>query len=173
MVFIYKDYEYKPYSKKQLNKFYKSKKIFIFDLDDTLILNNYNNENYNDKIYKFLIYLKNKGKILAIASHNGAPKFTIKMYNKKILNLFESDDILGAEEVVSKDQITNLDSDISFTNGDYIYYKKTEMIKKLIKKYDLKFKDVIFFDNDKGHILDALGENIVSILVDPKDGIKC
>lgn len=179
MVFNYPaNYEAKNYTNKEIKTFYKNKKLFVFDLDDTL----YNNfcisgdivltSEYKENLYNFIKNLKNSGKILAIASHNAKPKETFK--TMKVCKFFDEDLILGPKHIYENEKHLYDAKKLKFSYfADYTYYpRKSEMIKELMEKFNVNTEEVIFFDDDPGHIYDVdKNLNVTSIHVKRGEGI--
>jgi HAD superfamily phosphatase (TIGR01681 family) len=163
-----------------LEKFYETKKMFLFDLDDTLVTLD-NNSKISTKEYKenliiFLKKLKNSGKILGIVSWNKDPCRYMERYMPDIFPLFEKENILGPIKIKDLDELHNP----KYKNKSYtiyhdtivVYKSKCEMIKGLTDKYHLSFDDIIYFDDNQFHIKLCMEQSITSILVDPKIGIQ-
>lgn len=170
--------EIKKYSEEELIELYRNKKIFIFDLDDTLILNKNNNNSYNIKITNFIKKLKNAGKIIGIATYNLDPVLALKIRNKELLCLLDHKHIIKPVKYpVKLREYINKYGKPNFNTYDHLYYHKSYMIKELlsiinnIHNDDLTLNDIIFFDDQIQNINDCVNNGITSVLVDPEIGI--
>ena len=122
-------------------------KVYIFDLDNTLLLwkvDKYYKYEYEYELKKFLENLKCKNHILAIASHNMTPRYYLK--NMDIFQLFD------------------------YIIGEYPR-KKSDMIVEILENVKGKKEDVIFFDDLNSNIEDCEKNRIISIKVDPMKGL--
>jgi HAD superfamily phosphatase (TIGR01681 family) len=136
-------------------------KIFVFDLDDTLVLHKVNRKyslDYNRKIRKFLSYLKNQGKYLYIASHNREPD---EVLDKNGISLSYFHDILGETKLLSK-----------HVNKIEEYTNKKDMIIEILNRHrNLSKDDVVFFDDRVYNIKQVESINVKCILVDKYTGL--
>jgi HAD superfamily phosphatase (TIGR01681 family) len=136
-------------------------KIFVFDLDDTLVLHKAEKPyalEYKSRMIKFLVSLKKQGKFIYIVSHNREPD-EVLYYNNIPLYLF--DDILGETKLLSK-----------HVNKIEEYTSKKDMVIKILNRHkDLAKDDLVFFDDHKYNIKQVESINVKSILVDKYIGI--
>lgn len=122
-------------------------KVYIFDLDNTLLLwkvDKYYRYEYEYNLKEFLENLKCNNHILAIASHNMTPRHYLK--NMDICQLFD------------------------YIIGEYPR-KKSDMIVEILENVKGKKEDVIFFDDLNSNIEDCENNGIKSIKVDPIKGL--
>jgi HAD superfamily phosphatase (TIGR01681 family) len=135
---------------KKIRKNLKMTKLFIFDLDNTLLLwkvtSNYKLE-YEHKLKTFLKKLKKNNYILAIASHNTSPRY----YLRKM----------------------SIDGYFDYIIGEYPRSKYC-MILEILNNINnnIKKDDIIFFDDLDSNIEECKKNGIISIKVDPKKGIE-
>ena len=134
-------------------------KIFVFDLDSTLFLYG-NNSIYNDLYHKhikvFLHKLKNRNKIICLATHNKKPFF--------ILNSMEIKDVFD-KIIYEKKNVNSIDNTI------YEYTNKKDMLDEIMKEYNTEAKDIIFFDDHHYNISQVESLGIKSIHVSSILGI--
>lgn len=161
-------------------EFYETKKMFLFDLDDTIVTLDNNSKistkEYKENLINFLKKLKNSGKILGIVSWNKDPFKRVVSDIPDVIPFFEKENILGPIKIKSLDELHNH----KYKNKSYTIYRDTivvydskpEMIKGLTDKYLLSFDDIIYFDDNQVHIQSCIEQGITSILVDPKIGIQ-
>lgn len=171
--FPYKDFHYEMFSQEKLNELYGRKKLFIFDLDETLISMVKYSKDDREKIVQILKKLKDTGKKIAIASHNSNPARTLSGY-PKLHELFDKDDIIGPLKISKndiKDEYKIYDHYVEFRDYVAFYPAKSEMIKQLANKHGIDLDDVIFFDDDKGYIKQSLDINVTGILLEEKIGL--
>lgn len=136
-------------------------KIFVFDLDNTIILHKVDihyASKYKSKIVKFLVSLKNKGKFIYIASHNREPDEVLYNHN---IPLYLFDGIIGENRMLSK-HINKIEE----------YTSKKDMILEVLSKHkNLSKDDLVFFDDIVYNIKQVESINVRSILVDRYKGI--
>ena len=135
-----------------------NKKIFIFDLDDTLYLRQLYNRNemdfcqytfdfckkYEKKIKDILYKLKEKGYKIALASHNSYPYNLLK--RMEIIDLFD------------------------IIIGEYPRLK-VDMINEILDKTKLEKNDVLFLDDNFSIIIQAEKHDIDTYYVKDEYGI--
>lgn len=154
---------------------YHDKELFIFDLDDTLILHNVDldlRKQYEDKLIPFLNNLKYNGKILTLVTYNTNPTVFLNKYD--ILHLFDyiySPQLLTFEEYA-------MSSDIHHNSTIWISGKivrvcvcKSVIVKQILEKFNCTNDKTIFFDDHSLNIKKVEQLGIQSILVDPLKGI--
>ena len=135
-------------------------KLFVFDLDHTLYLHHadeqYANE-YHSKVKNMLNFLKDKGKLLYIATHNKSPEYYLDKINITLL----FDGIVKETKHVYNE--TKIDD---YTN------KKDMILEILDKNSNLTKDDIIFFD-DYQYNIDAVNSiGVKCIYVDEFKGIN-
>jgi HAD superfamily phosphatase (TIGR01681 family) len=139
----------------------KDYNIFVFDLDNTLYLHNVDNvyaEKYHIKVKNFLMYLKDNGKKLYIATHNFNPDRLLHRINISPL-LFNS--IIKE----TKDVHPLLNSITEYTS-------KKDMILEILNNHnDLTKNDIIFFDDHEYNIKEVNSINVKSVYVNESKGI--
>ena len=137
-------------------------KLFVFDLDHTLYLHHadeqYANE-YHSKVKNMLNFLKDKGKLLYIATHNKSPEYYLDKINITLL----FDGIVKETKHVYNE--TKIDD----------YTNKKDMILEILnedcnKKYTIN--DVVFFDDHEYNITQVRSIGVKSILVESLKGIN-
>lgn len=133
-----------------------SKKLFIFDLDDTLYLRYkkklsscYNNNDtelsqYTKKITEILKKIKQQDKIITMASHNRNPT-----------RILEKMDILHFFSIII---------------GEYPR-KKDTMVMEILEKTGCSKEEAIFFDDHPEHIIDVQNFGVDTYFVDSIHGI--
>lgn len=135
-----------------------NKKIFIFDLDDTLYLRqlysiNYDNfcqyrldfcKTYEINLRNILLKLKKNGYKIALASHNRNPHFLLK--GMEIADFFD------------------------IVIGEYPR-SKVDMINEILDKTKLEKKDVLFLDDNPSIIREVKEYNIDTYHVNDDYGI--
>lgn len=139
----------------------KDYKIFVFDLDNTLVLHkaesNYASE-YHMKVKHFLIYLKDNEKKIYLATHNSNPAEYLTKIDVPPL-LFN--DII--KETKDLDPIFNNIMD---------YTSKKDMILEILhNNTDLTTSDIVFFDDHPYNINEVESINVKSVYVDELKGI--
>jgi len=134
-------------------------KVFVFDLDNTLYLHNvdtiYSNR-YHKDVKVFLQNLKNKNKILCIATHNKNPNNYLDKI--EISHLF--DHIIYEKKNVNP-----------YSNSIREYTGKDEMIQEIIDKTKCKKEEIIFYDDADYNINKVENFGVKSIKVDDNIGI--
>lgn len=127
--------------------------LLIFDLDDTLIVDN---KLIFDKVMvqdleKMLIKLKQNGHILAIASYNTHPKRILQ--NLQISKYFKI--IIGRHCLIESD----------------IYDCKKIMVKHIMDKLKMENRETIFFDDQLVNIKTIEKMNIETCKIDEQIGL--
>lgn len=134
-------------------------KVFVFDLDNTLYLHNVNSV-YSDRYHKdvkvFLENLKNKNKILCIATHNKNPNNYLDKI--EISHLF--DYIIYEKKNVHP-----------YLNSIHEYTGKDEMIQEIIDKTKFKKEEIIFYDDADYNIKKVENFGVKSVKIDANIGI--
>lgn len=140
----------------------KEYKIFVFDLDNTLVLHKANasiREKYHKRIKNFLTYLKDNDKLIYIATHNFYPN-----------SLLTSIDIppLWFNGIIKETKDVN-----PCLNCIEDYTNKKHMILEILNKHkELSNDDVIFFDDHIHNIKQVENIDVKSIHVDENIGIN-
>jgi HAD superfamily phosphatase (TIGR01681 family) len=160
-----------------------NKKVFIFDLDDTLYLHSFNRNKeylkfYHSNIRKWLYNLKKNGKIIGLITYNTNPRNVLKDLgvNENIFDFIEyPENILREYFDNNRYKYIKYDNFIFRTDGKGVNYvslieNKKDMIERNISKYNKK--DIIFFDDSQSNILSVRRLGIECILVDPSIGIE-
>ncbi len=75
----------------------------------------------------------------------------------KIYEFFDKNLILGPIHIFENEKYLYDEKRLRFSFfSDYTYYpRKSEMIKKLMEKFNVNHEEVIFFDDDLGNIYDV------------------
>ncbi len=123
-------------------------KMYIFDLDGTLVLD-YENDDYNEKIVKKIKLLQKNGKKISLITYNANPFKWIKKNKVEFDYLYYPEDCDGLR----------------------IYTKKSIVIKKMLEIFEIKENEAIFFDDNISNIIDVEKNGVKSILVDSEKGI--
>lgn len=160
-----------------------NKKVFIFDLDDTLYLHTFNRNKeylkfYHSNIRKFLYNLKKNDKVLGLITYNTDPINILKKLriDKNVFNFIEyPQNILREYFDNNRDKYKEYNNFIFRSNGNGINYvslieNKKDMIERNISEYNKK--DIIFFDDSRSNIFSVRNLGIECILVDPSIGIE-
>jgi len=148
------------------------KKLYVFDLDDTLYIDNNLDETfeYNKKIKDLLSKIKQNGSKIAVLTYN----ITAKAYIKKLgldsyidllfisAYIFEPEDDVDAFDNKNK-HIIKFKKSYFYKTIYYIY--KSHTIQYLLEKASVLNHEVIFFDDDITNVYDVLSKNIESIHV--------
>lgn len=153
----------------------KNKKVFLFDLDDTLYLyNKKDNSEYYKKVRDFLRNLKKQNKIIGLITNNLEP---VGILNKigVDMSIF---DIISTPIKMNDFEYKNFCKNTEYSSfswtfwNDYWYvrYPKNNIILKYIKDSCFLSEDIIYFDNSKNTIKSI--KNIDCILVNPETGIE-
>lgn len=158
-----------------------SKRLFIFDLDDTLHLPHtseiYKKE-YEEKLKCFFKALICQNKTLAIATHNSNPQELLERMG--IYNMFyiiSSPKLIDMEDHMSGNYTaSNIIMEIYLKPKDNkvkvcLIENKASMIQKIMEVTGYQADDVLFFDDSKTHIQCARNIGVDSVLVDPEFGI--
>lgn len=141
-----------------------SKKMFIFDLDNTLydfyttkdsIMET---EEYKKKIVNMLETLKANNKIIAICTYNIIPMYTLSKRRPELLHYFN----LGLGNIIYPTSALG-----------FIYYReKSLMILEFAKNFNgILPSDIVLFDDQESNIEDVRNHGMTGILVDTKKGI--
>jgi HAD superfamily phosphatase (TIGR01681 family) len=136
-------------------------KLFVFDLDHTLYLHDANEQyanEYHSKVKDMLNFLKNKDKLLYIATHNRSPEYYLDKINITLL----FDDIIKETKCIYGGKIED-------------YTNKKDMILEILNKDCNKIyniNDVLFFDDHKYNITQVCNIGVKSISVDSLKGIN-
>lgn len=156
---------------------YEFKKIFIFDLDDTLFLHNvqesFRNE-YHIKITKFLNHLKANDKLICLVTYNINPK---RLLND-LIHLFDyvyTPNVMSFHEYqyqYFEDYTKFKDYTPWVCNGKVSLCKnKSIVIKEILSKFNCDYYKAIFFDDNPNHIKSVQQLGIEAIQVNPLNGI--
>ena len=152
---------------------YEFKKIFIFDLDDTLFLHKvpecFRNE-YHKKVAEFLKNLKANDKLICLVTYNINPK---RLLND-LIYLFDyiySPELLSFHEY-SKAELKFKDCTPWICNGQVSLCRdKAIVIKEILSKFNCSYYQAIFFDDNPNHIKSVQQIGIETVLVNPLKGI--
>lgn len=154
----------------------KCKKLYIFDLDDTILLRNVNDINYKEKYEKelreMLKNLKKKNKKLAIATYNSEPeKILIQL---RILHLF--DYIIRPTELTYNQYVSSIRNVRNATvwtigNNVKICWKKNIMVENIMKNLKCSNDETIFFDDYINNVYDVEKIGVKTIHVNKNVGI--
>jgi len=126
-------------------------KLIVFDIDDTI--HHTKLKQMPNHIVDILQCLYKNNVVLAIASLNQYAPYILDYYN--ISHLFEI-----VEYRLNINQCkTNKEID------EYYSLTKINMFERLVKKLDIRFENILFFDDSVLNILDAKELNIKSICV--------
>jgi len=136
-------------------------KVYVFDLDDTLYLHRnkdiqYKTE-YHIKVKKYLVELKNRNKILCLATHNSNPIEYLKR--------------IGIEDMFDEIVYELKDLRASMNTIDE-YTSKREMITDIMKKTGYKKNKIIFFDDSDYNINQVQSMGVKSIKVSNITGLN-
>lgn len=156
---------------------YEHKKIFFFDLDNTLFLHYaqepYKSE-YHRKIISYLKDLKNKDNLICLVTHNPSPKVILK----DLIHLFDyiySPEIISFAEfmILSTDNEDKIKNCTPWVCSDQVSLCKNKaiVIKDILSRFNFKYYQAIFFDDNYNHIKSVRDIGIESILVNPLVGI--
>jgi hypothetical protein len=153
---------------------YEFKKIFIFDLDDTLYLHHADlsfKKEYHRNILTFLKDLKKDNKLICLVTYNVNPKRLLNdsiclfdyVYSPKLLSLSEylNDHNIDIEHYtpwICNDKVT-------------LCKDKSIVIKEILSKFNCESYQAIFFDDNKVHIKAVQKIGIETVLVNPLKGI--
>ena len=128
--------------------------LFIFDLDNTLLINNLTSSEKHipDEIKSILNRIKEKGHMITIASHNSDPIYFLDKF--EIKHLFNSS-VYGCSTYDQKG------------------HSKVEHFNKLIKYYQGRFEPnrMIFFDDYLKYVLEARRLGIKGVQVNCVTGV--
>jgi FMN phosphatase YigB (HAD superfamily) len=151
-----------------------NKKVYIFDLDNTLILHEshepYKSE-YHERISLALKRLKSNGKILCLVTYNSHPAFVLK----DLFHLFDhvySPEIMTIAEFRSNS--TGFPDSTPWMCGNQVRICKNKVvvIGDILRNIGNVSRDqVIFFDDDLNHVCAVQRLGVVSVPVNPARGI--
>lgn len=151
-----------------------SKKVYIFDLDNTLILHNsrepYKSE-YHNKVSFGLKRLKSDGKMLCLVTYNTNPASVLK----DLTHLFDhvyTPDMITLDEYRSNSE-RFVDSTVWMCSKNVrICKNKAIVINDLLKNLDdVSPNQVIFFDDNLNHVCAVQRLGVLSVPVNPVKGI--
>lgn len=154
----------------------KCKKLYIFDLDDTILLRNVQDTMYKEKYEKELRErlkdLKKKNKKLAIATYNSKPENVL--IQLRILHLF--DYIYQPTELPFdkyKSNVRDLRNATVWTIGNHvkICWKKNIMVEKIMKNLKCSKEETIYFDDYINNVYDVEKLGVKTIHVNKTIGI--
>ena len=114
-------------------------------------------KNENTKVKNFLMYLKDNGKILYIATHNFKPSNYLNQINIPPL-------LFNGIIKETRDVHPSLNSITEYTS-------KKDMILEIMEKEMCDISEIIFFDDHNYNISQVESINVKSIKVDPIKGI--
>lgn len=172
-----KNIEYELYLEKCSNETsIHDKEIYVFDYDDTLRLHTIKEKErqiYEDKLYSFMVYLKNQNKKIYLVSYNLNPfkSSLTKSFNERFKKLFDG---LVYPQPIEYDEFQNSDVkyDYTYMSGYfYVYTPKYLDILDIAKKHNVPTNQIVFFDDNRHQIELARKANIPSIHVSIKFGI--
>lgn len=138
----------------------KDYKIFVFDLDNTILLHETSQEysmNYNKKLKKTLLDLKANGKSLYIATHNFYPE-------KYLIRIGLSPSLFNGIIKETKDVHCLTHKIEDFTS-------KKDMVLDILKRSKSSPEEVLFFDDVDYNTKQVEEINVKSILVNRLTGI--
>lgn len=147
-----------------MDQIVKSKKMFIFDLDNTLYDMNttkhsiMETEDYKKRFLNLLETLKTTGKIIAICTYNIMPLYTLSKRRPELLHYFN----FGIGNIIYPNS----------TLGFIYYQDKSQMILDYAKNFNgILPSDIVLFDDQESNIEDVKRHGIMGVLVDTKKGI--
>lgn len=151
---------------------YGDKAVYIFDLDDTLILHNvsepYKSEYYS-KIICLLKDLKNAGKILCMVTYNVDPYSFLK-HDINLFDLVYSPEVMTLWEYRSKGVIPDATVWSCGTNVR-VCKSKAVVIREMVSKLSCQYDQVVFFDDHAQHINSVRKLGLHAFQVNPYKGI--
>lgn len=144
-----------------------NKNFYIFDLDDTLILTSYYDNyclpvEYNNKVKNYLNYLKLHDKKIVLTTYNSNPHKILK--DLGILNLFDAIeqpimiDLKEYDELIKTNKLNKNDCNFIKTKNNEkirVYYKKSIMVQKLLKQFNMASNESVFMDDTIENIKDV------------------
>jgi FMN phosphatase YigB (HAD superfamily) len=156
--------------------------LYIFDLDDTILLHSSNKEyreKYERKVISFLETLQKRGKKLALVTYNTNPRFYLEELG--IYHLFS---YIYTPYITSFDNYKSESFDIKQLDDSTVWIRrggkgsfvticknKHVIIKELLDNLSIPNHKAIFFDDHKLHITSVEKLGVKSILSDPLLGI--
>lgn len=153
----------------------KHKKVFIFDLDNTIYFNEndpYYNKFHND-VYYLIKNLYEQGKIIAIITYNLSPESCLEFLNIKQYVSFIYKPIVSLKK--HNLSLKDIYSHTSFEDIIYYYPYKSFFIKNLKTQKEMNNiinEEIIFFDDSVNNIRDVKNNcNIECIHVNSKIGL--
>ncbi len=147
-----------------------SKEMYIFDLDDTLILKN--NEEYKINIVEKIKQLKKFGKKISLVTFNSYPDEWINSNEIEFDYVYKPDMInINEEETYMKGK--NKFEFIIWVIGNQkkICRNKSKVIEEMLEKFKIDPNNAIFFDDYYRNIESVSKIGVESILVNPSVGI--
>lgn len=151
---------------------YGNKAVYIFDLDDTLLLHNVQEpyrSHYFSKITSLLKDLKRQGKVLCMVTYHCKPH---SVMNEDI-HLFDhiySPEVMTITEYQSKGVFP--DSTVWMSGKNVrICRSKAVVIREMISKLAFQFDQVVFFDDNPHHVYSVQQLGVHAFLVNPCKGI--
>ncbi len=157
----------------------REKLLQIFDLDDVISLGGLSKKKleYESKLYPWLYKLRNKGCILILLTHNLEPEKVLEGLSEDFKSLFTE---IYSPVKISETQYRCLREKVVETPNTYRWYNgscyiqspKDITIKFILKKYNIKASQAIFYDDFDVNI-NAVKRirGITTVLVDPITGI--
>lgn len=155
------------------------KLLHIFDLDDVVSLGGLYNKRleYESRLYHWLCKLRDKGCILILLTHNLRPEKVLEGLSEDFKSLFIE---IYSPVKISVKQYYCLEANVIKTHNTYrlyddSYYVQTPKdltIKCILKKYNIKASQAIFYDDFDLNI-NAVKKirGITTVLVDGLIGI--
>lgn len=131
----------------------KNLKLVVFDIDYTI--HNVKDKYMPKHILDILQFFRDNNIPIAIASLNQYAEYVLMGY--KIYHLFSS--------VEYRQKITECHTNEQI--NEYYSLSKTQMFHRLSKKFNIKFNEMLFFDDNVLNIIDAKEIGIISIYVNP------
>jgi FMN phosphatase YigB (HAD superfamily) len=129
-------------------------KLVVFDIDDTI--HHTQLKQMPAHVLDILNFFHGNDVCIAIASLNQYAPLILDYY--KISHLFDV--------VEYRSNIVQCYTDEQIQ--EYYSLNKINMFNRMISKLDIKYEDILFFDDSLMNVLDAKELNIKSICVDPK-----
>ncbi len=156
------------------------KKVYLFDLDDTIYLYQCKDKEYvkeyHKKISNFLYNLKKDNKIIGLFTNNLEPNIVLKDLdiNPDIFDIISSPIKMNDDQYQEflKNTKYNSFSWTYWNNYWYIRHPKNKLIEKYIKENNFDLNEIIYFDDQKKIIESIKSIGINTVLVDPLVGIK-
>ncbi len=158
----------------------KEKLLHIFDLDDVISLGGKPSEkklDYETRLYDWMQDLVDKGCILIVVSHNLRPLDVLRGLSRDFISLFAE---VYSPVMINMDQYYRMNREILKTPNIYRYWEgnyyiqspKELTIKNILKTYNIKASQAIFYD-DFDFNVNAVKKikGITTVLVDSLVGI--